>query len=84
MIFLGFLTAYAFYLFMEFKVVIQKDREDGGYIASCPALPGCHSQGETLAEVRKNIKDAILGCIEALNSRAHARSRSERIVVVAV
>jgi predicted RNase H-like HicB family nuclease len=55
---------------MNFKVVIREDLEDGGYNVSCPALPGCHSQGETIEEALENIKDAIRGCLEVLNQRA--------------
>jgi hypothetical protein len=33
---------------MNLKVVIEEDTEDGGFIVSCPALPGCHSKGETV------------------------------------
>jgi predicted RNase H-like HicB family nuclease len=36
---------------------------------SCPALPGCHSQGETIEEALENIKDAIRGCMEVINQR---------------
>lgn len=42
----------------EFDVVIQED-EDGGYIASVPELPGCHTQGETMEEVLSNVREAI-------------------------
>ena len=38
-------------------VLIEKDED--GYFASCPALQGCYSQGETYEEVLENIKDAI-------------------------
>ena len=69
---------------MKLKVVIRKDLNEGGYIASCPALPGCHTQGETLADVRKNITDAIQGCLDALNSRARVRHPSERVMEVAI
>ncbi|MEN6518922.1 MAG: type II toxin-antitoxin system HicB family antitoxin [Methanospirillum sp.] len=55
---------------MNLKVVIEEDIEDGGYVVSCPALPGCHSQGETVEEALANIEDAIRGCIDALNDRA--------------
>jgi antitoxin HicB len=54
---------------MKFKVVIRKDLEDGGYNVSCPALPGCHSQGETIDEALENIKDAIRGCMEVINQQ---------------
>jgi predicted RNase H-like HicB family nuclease len=43
---------------MKFKVRIECD-EDGWYVATVPALPGCISQGKTEAEARKNIKEAI-------------------------
>ncbi len=51
---------------MRYKVVIKKDLEDGGYNVSCPSLPGCHSQGDTVEEARENIKDAIQGCMEVI------------------
>ena len=43
---------------MKFKVVIEPG-EDGYYVAWVPSLPGCISQGETLEEALKNIKEAI-------------------------
>lgn len=64
---------------MNFKVVIKLDEEDGGYIVSCPALPGCHSQGETVEEALENIKDAISGCLKVLNDRAKVASKTEEI-----
>lgn len=39
---------------------------EGGYIVSCPALLGCHSQGEKVEEALKNIKEAIVGCLDSL------------------
>jgi predicted RNase H-like HicB family nuclease len=49
---------------MNLKVVLQ-EAEEGGYIVSCPALPGCHSQGDNAEEALKNIKEAIVGCLES-------------------
>jgi predicted RNase H-like HicB family nuclease len=43
---------------MDFKIVIEKD-EDGWYIVTVPALPGCVSQGKTEEEAKKNIAEAI-------------------------
>lgn len=40
--------------------------EEGGYVVSVPSLPGCYSQGETLEEAEKNIKEAIELYIESL------------------
>jgi predicted RNase H-like HicB family nuclease len=42
----------------EFTVVIERD-EDGRYLAICPALQGCYSEGETEDEARTLIADAI-------------------------
>jgi len=42
----------------EFDVVLLED-EAGGYIAIVPALPGCHTQGDTLEDLMKNVKEAI-------------------------
>ncbi len=69
---------------MVFKVILRSDAEDGGFNVSCPALPGCHSQGDTEEEAIENIKDAIMGCIEALNQRAQIHDVTERIIEVAL
>ena len=39
---------------------------EGGFVASVPALPGCHTQGETLEETERNIKEAIALYLESL------------------
>lgn len=43
---------------MDFKISIEQD-EDGWYIVTVPALPGCVSQGKTEEEAKKNIAEAI-------------------------
>ena len=48
---------------MRFTITIFRD-EDGMYIAECPSIPGCVSQGKTEKEAEKNIKDAIKECLE--------------------
>ena len=48
---------------MDFKIIFETE-EDGGYVAICPAIPGCYSQGDTMKEAMKNIKEAISLCIE--------------------
>jgi len=45
---------------VKFAITLEQD-EDGFIIASCPALPGCHSQGRTKAEAIANIEEAIRG-----------------------
>jgi len=41
--------------------IIRSEADGGGYSASIPALPGCHTQGETLDEVRANLREAAEG-----------------------
>ncbi len=43
---------------MKFEVVISAG-EDGWYVVVCPSLPGCISQGKTVADALENIKEAI-------------------------
>ena len=50
----------------EFDVVILED-ESGGYIALVPALPGCHTQGDTIDDVMRNVKEAIELYLETLS-----------------
>jgi len=47
-------------LVMKFRVLVEAD-EDGVFVAECPTLPGCISQGETREAAVQNIKDAIAG-----------------------
>jgi len=51
--------------FMNFRVIIEPE-EDGIFVAECPALPGCASQGHTRAEAIKNIREAIQGYLRSL------------------
>lgn len=53
----------------HYPVLITPDPVDGGYVAECPELPGCFSQGETLAEARRNIKDAIQDWLDEAESQ---------------
>ena len=48
----------------RYTVVVERD-EDGMYVAYCPALQGCYTQGETYEEVMKNVREAIELNIEA-------------------
>lgn len=50
---------------MKFRILIEQD-EDGIFIATCPTLPGCISQGNTREEALINIKDAIEGYLYSL------------------
>lgn len=49
----------------SYTVILQPEGE-GGYSVFVPALPGCHSQGETEAEALENVKEAIAAYIGSL------------------
>lgn len=53
---------------MKFQVTIDRD-EDGVWVAECPAIPGCVSQGDTKAAVLKNVREAIRLCLEVRAER---------------
>ena len=48
---------------MRFTVTLDRD-EDGVWIAECPSIPGCVSQGRTRDEALKNVRDAAALCME--------------------
>lgn len=50
---------------MLFRTIVEQD-EEGMFVAECPSLPGCISQGKTREEALVNIKDAAQGYIESL------------------
>jgi predicted RNase H-like HicB family nuclease len=59
---------------MDKVTVIVEQDEDGFFVASCPALKGCWSQGETEEEAMANIREAIDGWLEAEEERAAGRA----------
>ena len=63
----------------EFDVVILED-ETGGYIALVPALPGCHTQGDTLEELMKNTKGAIELYTETLSKEEKKDLLRQKVV----
>lgn len=66
---------------MKVKVVIEKD-EAGYYVAEVPALPGCLSQGKTYDEAIANIREAIEGWLEVMESKqSHDPSKLVEVAV---
>ena len=63
----------------KLAVVIEQD-EDGYFVASCPALKGCWSQGTTEDEAFVNISDAIEGWLEAEAERARSGLRPGQLL----
>ena len=70
---------------MKYRIFIEQD-EDGVFVAECPALPGCISQGNSRREAVQNITDAIAGYLESLKKHNEPIPPpiSEEIVEVAL
>lgn len=60
--------------------VIYESAPEGGYVASVPALPGCHTQGETLEETELNVKEAIEAYLESLLAHGDPVPEEPRIL----
>ncbi|MEX0785779.1 MAG: type II toxin-antitoxin system HicB family antitoxin [Dehalococcoidia bacterium] len=52
---------------MRYAVIIRQD-EEGNWLASVPAFPGCHTWGPTREEALANAREALEGCIESLHA----------------
>lgn len=65
---------------MNLKVLVHT-AEEGGFWAEVPALPGCVSQGETLEELRSNIREAIEGWLMAEDDAAMVTSEGQVIEI---
>jgi predicted RNase H-like HicB family nuclease len=68
---------------MKFTVTINRD-ESGVWVAECPAIPGCVSQGETKPEALRNVREAIEACLEVRAERGLPLTVETRQVEVTV
>jgi predicted RNase H-like HicB family nuclease len=66
-----------------YAVVIHEDPE-GGFWGEVPALPGCYSQGETIDELKDNIREAIAGVLEVMREQGQEPDGNIQILDVAV
>ncbi len=62
-----------------FYVLVERD-EAGYYVAECPALRACYTQGKTYEEVMKNIKDVIELCLEEMKGKGKRIPHSPEII----
>lgn len=53
---------------MKFIITVSQD-EDGVFVAECPSIPGCVSQGTTKAQAERNVRKAIKECLEVRAER---------------
>jgi predicted RNase H-like HicB family nuclease len=58
-----------------FPVFLEKD-EDGVYVVECPIFSGCYSQGKTIDQALKKIKEVIQLCLEETDNQERAKSYS--------
>jgi len=56
----------------HYYTVILEHEEEGGYHAFCPALKGCHTQGDTVEEALANVREAIEAYLESLQKHGEA------------
>ncbi len=63
---------------VKLPVVFESD-EDGWVVASCPTLPGCHSQGRTRDEALANIREAVEGCLRSMSTYGDAAGAAFRL-----
>ena len=68
---------------MKFLVTVDRD-EDGVWVAECPAIPGCVSQGSTREEAVECISEAIVLCLEVRAERGLPLTRETRQIEVAM
>ncbi len=63
---------------LAYSLSIEFHEDEGGYLASFPALPGCHSWGASYEEAVKNAEEALLGYLEALQKNGEAIPQEDR------
>ena len=68
---------------MKFLITLFRD-EDGMFIAECPSIPGCVSQGKTEEEAEKNMREAIRECLEVRAERGMPLTVTTREVEIPV
>jgi predicted RNase H-like HicB family nuclease len=70
-------------IYMNFTVTLDRD-EDGVWVAECPSIPGCVSQGESREDALANVREAITLCLEVRSERGMPLTVETRQVEVAV
>jgi predicted RNase H-like HicB family nuclease len=67
---------------MNIQAIVH-EAEEGGYWAEVPAIPGCATQGETLEELRKNLYEAVMGCL-SVHVKMPELTNKDRVIEIAI
>lgn len=68
--------------FYSFEIVIEKETDKAGYFAWSPSLPGCFSNGGTIGEAKRNMREAVIQHVTALLAAGEPIPQNERLVHV--
>jgi predicted RNase H-like HicB family nuclease len=78
--FTGFIALVPISILILILCLVLLEDETGGYVAIMPALPGCHTQGDTLAQVMENAKEAIDLYLETLTAEEKKDLLKEKVM----
>lgn len=68
--------------FYNFEIVIEKEADDAGYLAWSPSLPGCVSDGPTIEETKRRMREAVTQHVATLLAHGEPVPQNERLVHV--
>ncbi|MGZ8373828.1 MAG: type II toxin-antitoxin system HicB family antitoxin [Nitrospira sp.] len=68
--------------YYTFEIVVEKETDDVGYLAYSPTLPGCFSNGKTIEEAKRNIREAIQQHLQSLLAHHQPVPQNEKLVHV--
>lgn len=69
---------------MSGKISVVVERDEHGFFAYCPDLPGCHTQGDTFEEALAHIREAAELYLETLDDDARRACLSHEIISVSM
>lgn len=68
--------------YFNFEIVVERERRHVGYLAYSPTLPGCFSNGRTIEEAKRNIREAVRQHVETLLAHGQPVPQNENLVHV--
>jgi len=66
--------------YYRFEILVEKGAEDEGYMAYSPTLPGCYSNGETIEDAKRNIREAIQQHLHSLLVHGQSIPQNQKLV----